>query len=50
MQIIHTFVIILMWQLKGETGEHNILLPITNELSEQYKNSKADQDFGYDDV
>ena len=46
MKIIFMFVITLMGQFKGETGEHNILLPLTNELSEQDKNSKADRDFG----
>ena len=50
MQIILVFVINLTGQFKGETGEHNILLPLTDELSEQDKNSKADRDFGLDDV
>ena len=46
MQIILMFIITLMGQFKGETGEHNILLPLKNEISEQDKNSKADRDFG----
>ena len=46
MKIILMFVINLMGKFKGKTGEHNILLPLTNELSEQDKISKADRDFG----
>ena len=37
MQIILMFVINLIGQFKGKTREHNILLPLINELPEQDK-------------